>query len=132
MTCTSADGTSIAFAAGLARALREGRGSRWAPALTRVYGAGLIAAGTFHADPANGFGPGAPAGKAAAVNLHGMLHIACAGVGFLALIAACFVLAADSPPPGSAAAPLIPASPARRSWPASPGLPQGRAAAWLS
>lgn len=83
----------VGFAAGLRRALAEGRGRRWAPVLTGVYGAGLIAAGLFHADPANGFGPGAPPGKATVISWHGTLHIACAGVGFLALVAACFVLA---------------------------------------
>ena len=83
----------IAFAAGLRRALRDGRGGRWAPVLAGVYGAGLIAAGAFRADPADGFPPGTPAGRPAAISWHGMLHTACAGIGFLALIVACFVLA---------------------------------------
>jgi hypothetical protein len=57
------------------------------------YGVGLIAAGIFRADPANGFPPGTPAGKATTMSWHGILHIAAAGAGFVCLIAACFVLA---------------------------------------
>ena len=83
---------TIAAAAGIHRVLRGGGGGTWAPALLGVYGAGLIAAGAFP-DPANGFPPGAPAGTPAAISWHGMLHIARAGIGFLALTAACFVLA---------------------------------------
>jgi Protein of unknown function (DUF998) len=44
-------------------------------------------------DPASGFGPGAPAGRPVTISWHGMLHIACAGIGFAALVAACLVLA---------------------------------------
>lgn len=58
-----------------------------------MIGVGLIAAGVFRADPANGFPRGAPAGRAAAISWHGALHLASAGVGFLCLVAACFVLA---------------------------------------
>ncbi len=50
----------IAFAVGLRRALEPGRGARWAPRLIGVYGASLIAAGIFRADPALGFPVGAP------------------------------------------------------------------------
>ena len=45
----------IAFAVGLRRALEPGLGTRWAPRLIAVYGASLIAAGIFRADPALGF-----------------------------------------------------------------------------
>ena len=60
--------------------------------LIGVYGIGLIGAGFFTADPAFGFPPGTPA-NAHAISWHGLLHIVTAGIGFLALIAACFVLA---------------------------------------
>lgn len=81
----------IAAAVGMARALK-GR-SIWGPRLLAVFGAGLIAAGVFVADPMNGFPVGTPAGHPVTVSWHGMLHIAAAGIGFLCLIAACIVLA---------------------------------------
>ena len=81
-----------AFAIGLRRALPAGPGRTWGPILLGVYGLGLIGAGFFTADPAFGFPPGTSA-NAHAISWHGLLHIITAGIGFLALIAACFVLA---------------------------------------
>ena len=52
----------IAFAVGLRRALAAGVGAKWAPRLVGVYGASLIAAGVFRADPALGFPAGTPDG----------------------------------------------------------------------
>lgn len=80
----------VAGAAGRRRAVRQGRGRTWVPILLAVYGLGLIGAGIFAADPAYGFPPGTPAGPGA-FSWHGMLHLATAAVGFLALIAACLV-----------------------------------------
>ena len=80
-----------AASVGMARAL-AGR-SAWGPRLLGLYGAGLIAAGIFVADPMNGFPAGTPAGRPETISAHGMLHIAVAGVGFLCLVAACMVLA---------------------------------------
>jgi len=80
---------TIVAAVGLRRAVT----GRWAPRLLAVYGAGLMAAGIFRADPADGFGPGAPAGKAVHVSWHGDGHLIAASIGFAAIIAACFVLA---------------------------------------
>ena len=82
----------IAFAVGLHRALRPGRGSRWAPRLIAGYGAGMLAAAVFRADPAMGFPAGTPDGPVT-VTLTGTLHLVCAGIGFLCLVAACFVVA---------------------------------------
>jgi hypothetical protein len=82
----------IAFACGVRQALSAGRGRTWGPILLGVYGIGLIGAGFFIADPAFGFPPGTPI-NAHAISWHGLLHIVTAGIGFLALIAACFVLA---------------------------------------
>jgi hypothetical membrane protein len=83
---------TIAFAVGLRRALHPGRGARWAPRLVAGYGAGMLAAAVFRADPAFGFPAGTPDGPGA-VTWHGMLHLTCAGIGFLCLVAACFVVA---------------------------------------
>src|SRR5438477_10160613 len=72
---------TIAAAIGARRAML----GRWAPVLIGIYGAGLIGGGIFSADPAYGFGPGAPAGKAAHVSWHAAGHLATAGIGFIAL-----------------------------------------------
>lgn len=81
-----------AFAVGVRRVLTAGRGRTWGPLLLGVYGVGLIGAGCFIADPAFGFPPGTPA-DAHTVSWHGLLHFISGGVGFLGLIAACYVLA---------------------------------------
>ena len=83
---------TIAGAVGMRRVLRGGRGGTWGPLLLGIYGLGLIGAGFFTADPALGFPPGTPA-DAHAVSWHGLLHFICGGIGFLGLIAACFVFA---------------------------------------
>jgi Protein of unknown function (DUF998) len=88
-TFVVAGAMTIAAAAGVHRALP----SRWAPRLIALYGAGLMAAGVFRTDPAGGFGPGAPAGKAVHVSWHGDGHLIAASIGFVAVIAACFVVA---------------------------------------
>ena len=82
----------IAGAVGMRRVLHPGRGSTWGPLLVGLYGLGLIGAGIFIADPAYGFPPGTPA-DAHTISWHGLLHFVSGGVGFLALIAACFVFA---------------------------------------
>ena len=68
-------------------------GLRSARRLVALYGAGLVAAGVFVADPMDGFPVGTPPGPPATVTWHGMLHFMAGGVGFLGLIAACLVLA---------------------------------------
>ena len=65
----------IAFAVGLRRALAGGAGARWAPRLVGVYGASLIAAGIFRADPALGFPVGTPDGPGE-ISWHGLLQVA--------------------------------------------------------
>jgi hypothetical protein len=84
---------TIAAAVGVRRALRSGRGATWGPRLLAGYGVGLIGGGIFVADPMNGFPVGAPAGAPDPVSWHGMAHLVVGGLGFLALIAACFVVA---------------------------------------
>jgi hypothetical protein len=82
----------IAGALGIKRALAGSRGGTWGPLFVAIYGFGLIGAGIFVADPALGFPPGTPA-DAHAISTHGLMHFVTGGIGFLALIAACFVFA---------------------------------------
>lgn len=83
----------ITFAVGVARTLADGRGSTWGPRLIGLYGIGLIGAGLFVADPANGFPPGTPLGRPELISLHGMLHIVAGAIGFLGIVIACFIIA---------------------------------------
>ena len=82
---------TVVAAVGLRRALSPGRGRTWAPLLIAAYGVSLVGAGIFHADPAQGFPVGTP--QTTTISWHGMLHFMLGGIGFLCLIAACFVLA---------------------------------------
>jgi hypothetical protein len=82
---------TVAAAIGLRRALTPGRGRTWGPLLIATYGVSLIGAGLFRADPAQGFPAGTP--ETTTISWHGMLHFIVGGIGFLCLIAACFVLA---------------------------------------
>ena len=84
---------TIAGAVGVRRALGPVRQSAWASGLLGGYGAGLVAAGFFRADPSDGFPPGTPAGMGQ-ISWHGLAHFAVAGIGFACLVAACFVIAA--------------------------------------
>ena len=83
----------IAAAVGLRRVLGTGRAARWAPRWLAVYGAGLVAAGVFTADPMNGFPLGTPDGMPVHPTLHGTLHVVAGGIGFVALVAATWLLA---------------------------------------
>ncbi|GAA4231619.1 hypothetical protein FHR32_003531 [Streptosporangium album] len=83
--------TTIACAAGLRRALTPGRSAIWISRLVGAYGVSMIGAGIFRADPAMGFPAGTPEGPGA-ISWHGMLHFACGAVGFLCVIAACFLI----------------------------------------
>ena len=83
---------TIAAAVGIRRALGPGRSSAWASVLIGGFGAGLVAAGLFRADPSDGFPRGTAPGMAEPT-WHGMAHFAVAGVGFICLVTACFVLA---------------------------------------
>ena len=81
---------TIAAAVGVRRALGPGRLSAWVSGLLGVYGAGLVAAGIFRADPSDGFPPGTPPGMGE-VSWHGLAHFTVAGIGFACLVAGCFV-----------------------------------------
>ncbi len=75
----------LAAALGIFRAIRNGRGLAMA-ALTGVYGLALIASAVFLPDAVDGFPPGATA----QTTTHGILHIVCGALGFIALAAAAF------------------------------------------
>jgi hypothetical protein len=83
---------TVVGASGLARVLFATPGGVWAPRLVRVSGIGLIAAGVFVMDPADGFPTGTPAGMPATLSWHSFGHMAAGTVTFVCLIAACFVL----------------------------------------
>jgi hypothetical protein len=82
----------IAGAVGMRGVLKGSRGGTWGPLLIGIYGLGLIGAGIFVADPMNGFPPGSPV-NAHSISMHGLMHLVTAAIGFIALIAACFVFA---------------------------------------
>ena len=84
---------TVAGALGMRRTLRGSRGGAWGPLLLGIYGVSLIGAGAFTADPMDGFPAGTPPGPPAAISWHGLAHFAAGGIGFLALIVACFVFA---------------------------------------
>lgn len=79
-------------AVGMRRALRSGRGGLWGPLLIGVFGLSFVGAGLFKPDPALGFPIGTPA-DAMTISTNGIIHFAFGGIGFLALIVACFVFA---------------------------------------
>ena len=81
----------LAAAIGLGRALGP---ALWAARLLGVYGVALVVAGAFRADPMNGYPVGTPDGLPVHPTLHGTLHVVAGGVGFLALVAAAWLLAA--------------------------------------
>ncbi len=82
----------IAFAVGLRRIWRTGRGSVWGPLLIGLFGLGLLVAGVFVIDPGEGYPLGAPT-SGSLQTWHGWIH----GISGLLLFnvvlpAACFVL----------------------------------------
>ncbi|GLZ49053.1 hypothetical protein Acsp06_52380 [Actinomycetospora sp. NBRC 106375] len=86
----------IAAAVGMRRALRVlggGPGSVWGPRLVAGYGIGMVGAGVFVADPMNGFPPGTRDDGPEAPSIAGLGHLLFGGLGFLALVVGCFVLA---------------------------------------
>jgi hypothetical membrane protein len=82
-----------AAAVGMRRVLHAGRGGTWGPLLIGVVGVGMVAAGVFVADPADGFPPGTPPGRPDTLSWHSGLHFLVAGLAYLSLIAASLVFA---------------------------------------
>lgn len=79
----------LAFAIGLRRILRTGRGSTWGPILLGIFGLTFIGIGIFVTDPVLGYPPGA----SSAPTIPGTLHNLFGQLQFISLAAACFVLA---------------------------------------
>ncbi|HLI89853.1 MAG TPA: DUF998 domain-containing protein [Ktedonobacteraceae bacterium] len=84
----------LGFAVGVRQVFRNGPGRTWGPILLAVVGAGLIIAGIFVTDPAQGYPPGTPAGPSLHTTLHGAIHFFIGGLAFFSgLPASCFVFA---------------------------------------
>ena len=73
-----------------AEGMRRAHAGNLGPVPVAGFGLGMIAAGIFTADPMDGFPRGTPAGPPASISWHGILHLVCASLGFLAMIIACF------------------------------------------
>lgn len=83
----------VAAAVGMRRAMGSRPGRFWAPVLTGIFGAALVAGGVFVADPALGFPPGAPEGIPEQISWHARVHGFAPMIGFTALNVAIFVFA---------------------------------------
>lgn len=83
----------VLAAIGIARTLKARRSGKWGPRLIGIYGLGLVASGLLVADPAFGFPIGAPDGPPVEVTWQGVGHFVAGGIGFAALVGACFVFA---------------------------------------
>jgi hypothetical membrane protein len=83
----------LACAVGIRRVLHPGRAGTWGPLLFGGYGAGLVAAGIFHPDPALGFPLGTPDSMPATMSWHAGLHTLAFLVAVASLMAAAFVFA---------------------------------------
>jgi hypothetical membrane protein len=79
----------VAFAIGLRQVLYPGAASTWGPILLGIFGLCLIGAGIFVTDPLLGY----PPGVTSTPTLHGALHMLLSLIAFIALPAACLVLA---------------------------------------
>ena len=81
----------IAAAVGFARALRpQSRATSW---FLGCFGASMLAAAVFPADPVDGFPVGTPEGFPTTISTPGILHFAAGGIGFLTLAVSCFAMA---------------------------------------
>ena len=82
----------IGAAVGIGRALRPAsRATAW---FVGAFGASMILAALFPADPVDGFPPGTPPGYPTAVSTPGLIHFMVGTLGFVALATAGFVAAA--------------------------------------
>ena len=81
----------IAAAVGLQRALGpKSRAMSW---FLAVFGAGMLVAAVFRADPMDGFPVGTPLGPPTSISTSGIIHFAAGGIGFISLAISCFCAA---------------------------------------
>ena len=64
------------------RVLRQSKGGFWGPLFLVIFGIGQVGVGIFVVDPIR---------SPAAATLHGTMHLVFGGIGFVALMASCFV-----------------------------------------
>jgi len=67
---------------GMRGALRSRKGRFWGPLLLGIFGLGQVGVGIFVVDQVR---------SPTSITFHGTMHVVCGGVGFVALMAACFV-----------------------------------------
>lgn len=84
---------AIVFAYAVVPQLRGGPGATAAPVLFALFGVGLVIGGVFKPQPAMGFPAGAPAGYPDQLSISSVIHGVAPPLSFLALVAACVVLA---------------------------------------
>ena len=82
----------IAAAAGLRRVLPTNGGVRWGTNLLAAHGVGLVGAGIFVTDAADGFPVGTPEGLPDSYSWHAIVHGVVTPLAFLAVLASCVVL----------------------------------------
>jgi hypothetical protein len=80
---------TLAFAIGLRGVLQPLRGSIWGPLLVGIWAIGLLGAGVFATDPVSGYPPGTA--DLVRPTTSGRLHDLFSLLGFIGLVAACFV-----------------------------------------
>ena len=81
----------IAAALGLRRVL--GAKSKALQGFLSGYGASMLVAAVFRADPMDGFPVGTPVGPPTSISTSGLVHFAAGGIGFLCLAVSCFLAA---------------------------------------
>ena len=81
----------IAAAVGFRRAL--GPAARWMSWFLGAFGASMIVAAVFRADPMDGFPIGTPEGPPTSISTSGLVHFAAGGLGFVSLGASCLFAA---------------------------------------
>ena len=81
----------VAAAVGFKRVL--GPRSLAATAFLGAFGASMLAAAVFRADPMDGFPVGTPLGPPTSISTMGLVHFAAGGLGFISLAISCFFAA---------------------------------------
>jgi len=81
----------IAAAVGLRRAL--GPGARAMSLFLAVFGASMLVAAVFRADPMDGFPPGTSLGPPTSISTMGLVHFAAGALGFVSLAVSCLIAA---------------------------------------